>query len=279
MAIYLQLERLLTIPAYHKLIAETGNSRFVAYYLWLQLLIQAKRINDNGRFSFDKTRPYSLKAIGDLTYITTPRTLKRALNKLYQLGLIRVDHGLIYVTHWDYLTRQAEHQIIPAAPAPQYAKAPFQCDRRFPAPKKPLTPELKQQAHYILTEFGRLLGAPLEPDGKNLSYVLFWLQQGYQPATLISVMEVKYQEWHTSQRMHPFIRPTTIFGPKFPSYQGALPRPPEVHPMPGPSRKSVLSHLCIACNFEIAKILKRAKNENIATTQEEVATLVQSLRV
>lgn len=277
MAIYLQLDRLITIPAYRKLLDDTSRTRYSAHYLWLRLLLEAKRIDDNGRFSHTRTKPYTIKSICQLTYVQNPRTLKHALNLLRELGLIKVDNHIIYVCHWDYLTRQAEHQIIPAAPLPTSVQPPFHSDRRYPLPKVPLTEGLKKQARDLLFEFDR--EHPEINTGQNLRYVIFWLQQGYNPATLARVYQFKRAEWQRSPHMQQYIRPSTIFGAKFPSYQAALPAPPHVHHVTGPSAKAVLANMCRTCNFDVALILKHAADENIVTTEAEVTALVQSLRV
>lgn len=277
MAIYLQLDRLITLPEYRQLLNEHTRVRYAAHFLWLRLLLEAKRIDDKGRFSHTRTKPYTLKAIGTLTYMPNPRTLKNALNLLHQLGLITVKKHIIYVTHWDYLTRQAEHQIIPAPAPPTSVQPPFHSDQRYPVPKVPLTEALKRQARELLFEFNR--DDPGTNTAENLRYVIFWLQQGYDPATLARVYQFKQAEWQRSEHMRQFIRPTTIFGAKFPSYQAALPLPPHVHHVTGPSAQTILEHMCYACNFDVPTILKRAENENISTNEQEVTQLVQSLRV
>lgn len=277
MALYLCLDQLMGIPAYRELISEGTRVRFAAHFLWLHLLVEAKRINDHGRFSHSPTQPYNLKTIAQLTQVTNPRTLKNALDLLRRLELITVKNHIIYVTHWECLTRQAAHHIMPAAPAPTSVQPPFHSEQRYPVPKVPLSEALKRQARQLLFELNR--NEPGLTTGENLRYVIFWLQQGYTPATLLRVYQFKQAEWQRSERMHPFIRPTTIFGAKFPSYQAALPPLPHVHHVTGPSAHTILEHMCYACNFNVAAILKRAQAENIHTTETEVTQLVQSLRV
>ncbi|QGG60251.1 hypothetical protein LB003_07160 [Loigolactobacillus bifermentans] len=277
LAIYLHLDRLIGLPEYRQLLSDHSRVRYPAHYLWLRLLIEAKRINDHGRFSHSRTQPYTMKAIGQLTYMPNPRTLKHALDLLHSLQLITVKAHIIYVSHWDYLTRQAEHQLIPAATPPTDVQPPFQSERRYPLPKVPLTEGLKKQARDLLFEFNR--EQPDLNNGQNLRYVIFWLQQGYNPATLARVYQFKRAEWQRSPRMQPFIRPSTIFGAKFPSYQAALPAPPHVHHFKGPTAEAALTNLCVACNFDVAAILKQAAREHLTTTEAEVTALVQSLRV
>lgn len=277
MAIYLQLDRLIALPEYRRLLDEHSSGRYSAHYLWLRLLLEAQRIGDNGRFSHTRTDPYTLKAISQLTYIPSIKTLKRALNLLFKLKLITVQNHIIYVSHWQLLTCQAEHQIIPAAAPPTDVQPPFRSERRYPLPKVPLTENLKKQARDLLFEFDR--EHPEINTGQNLRYVIFWLQQGYNPATLARVYQFKRAEWQKSPRMQQFIRPTTIFGAKFPSYQAALPELPHVHHFKGPTAQTALTNLCTACNFDVAAILKQAAREQIPTTEKEVQALVQSLRV
>lgn len=64
-------------------------------------------------------------------------------------------------------------------------------------------------------------GSDYKADKANADRVRSLLGQGYTPVQLRSVIDKKCAEWMTDPKMRPYLRPSTLWGAKFPEYVSA----------------------------------------------------------
>lgn len=64
-------------------------------------------------------------------------------------------------------------------------------------------------------------GSDYKADKTNAVRIQTLLDSGYSPAELRSVIDKKCAEWMTDPKMRPYLRPSTIWGAKFPEYVSA----------------------------------------------------------
>lgn len=64
-------------------------------------------------------------------------------------------------------------------------------------------------------------GSDYKADKANADRVRTLLGQGYTPVQLRSVIDKKCAEWLTDPKMRPYLRPSTLWGAKFPEYVSA----------------------------------------------------------
>lgn len=64
-------------------------------------------------------------------------------------------------------------------------------------------------------------GSDYKADKANAVRIQTLLDSGYSPAELRSVIDKKCAEWMTDPKMRPYLRPSTLWGAKFPEYVSA----------------------------------------------------------
>ena len=64
-------------------------------------------------------------------------------------------------------------------------------------------------------------GSDYKADKTNAVRIQTLLDSGYSPAELRSVIDKKCAEWMTDPKMRPYLRPSTLWGAKFPEYVSA----------------------------------------------------------
>ena len=64
-------------------------------------------------------------------------------------------------------------------------------------------------------------GSDYKADKANAVRVQSLLDLGYTPLQLRTVIDKKCDEWMTDEKMRPYLRPSTLFGDKFPEYLAA----------------------------------------------------------
>ena len=64
-------------------------------------------------------------------------------------------------------------------------------------------------------------GSDYKADKTNAVRIQTLLDSGYSPAELRSVIDKKCAEWMADPKMRPYLRPSTLWGAKFPEYVSA----------------------------------------------------------
>ena len=64
-------------------------------------------------------------------------------------------------------------------------------------------------------------GTSYKSDGAITAHIQFWLNNGYTPLQLRTVIDKKCGDWLNDDKMRGYLRPSTLFGDKFPEYLAA----------------------------------------------------------
>lgn len=90
-----------------------------------------------------------------------------------------------------------------------------------PAPprKKERDPELLAAAAQVITKLNDVCDMSFRLDAKkNVDPIIARLNEGFTVDDFAMVIKSKADEWGESEKMHHFLRPETLFGPKFEQY-------------------------------------------------------------
>ena len=80
----------------------------------------------------------------------------------------------------------------------------------------------------VIAELNRVAGTHYRPTTKQtVAVITARLKEGWTAEDFAQVIRTKCEEWLGDPAMRPFIRPTTIFGPKFEGYLNQSARPPK----------------------------------------------------
>lgn len=82
----------------------------------------------------------------------------------------------------------------------------------------------------IIDYLNEKLGTKYKPNAsKNKTVINARLKEGYQLDDFKQVIDNKYADWANDQKMAKFLRPETLFGPKFDGYLNEKPKQPVVN--------------------------------------------------
>jgi len=80
----------------------------------------------------------------------------------------------------------------------------------------------------IISELNRVAGTAFKPNSLSTRKVIIArLNEGFTAADFVKVIRVKCSQWLQDPHMRPYIRPTTLFGPKFEGYLNEVVKPPK----------------------------------------------------
>ncbi len=93
-------------------------------------------------------------------------------------------------------------------------------DELPPAPKKKgRDPELFATAAQVIAKLNDVCGMSFRLDAKkNVDPIIARLNEGFTFENFVTVIKSKADEWGKSEKMCHFLRPETLFGPKFEQY-------------------------------------------------------------
>lgn len=78
--------------------------------------------------------------------------------------------------------------------------------------------EVIKGAKTILAYLNETCGRSFRERPANLEPITNWLSKGYDEELLRKVIDHKRREWGEKEEMEKYLRPATLFGPKFPGY-------------------------------------------------------------
>jgi phage replication O-like protein O len=73
-------------------------------------------------------------------------------------------------------------------------------------------------ARWVLRHLNETCGRSFRESPANLEPITNWLTKGHNQNDLKMVIDHKWREWGEKEEMVKFVRPATLFGPKFPTY-------------------------------------------------------------
>ena len=73
-------------------------------------------------------------------------------------------------------------------------------------------------AKAVIVYLNKICGRAFRDNAVNRGFIAGWLARGHDPDDLKKVIDHKWREWGDKEEMVKFVRPATLFGPKFPTY-------------------------------------------------------------
>ncbi|WP_125980854.1 conserved phage C-terminal domain-containing protein [Loigolactobacillus iwatensis] len=272
-------------PEFRLLAQNQVNTYHASFRLWHFLLAEAANNNDQGRISAAASLAYTVKEIKQISGITNNRSVDQLCGLLIKVGLLyENEKRALYIANWNQFCPEAQpvHEIDPiktetVKPA-QVTSATK--NKKTLNLKHPATPTEQKQAQQIITELAQISGKHFPEAERHEEYVVSWLQRGYLPEQFKQVSLAKSAEWGNQIEMRKFVRPRTLFGPKFINYvNDIVPERPvtvvhHVEPMPRAER---LQGLYLDCDRDLNETFRRAKIEGMLITKEELEVEIDGI--
>jgi uncharacterized phage protein (TIGR02220 family) len=85
-------------------------------------------------------------------------------------------------------------------------------------PNKPKAPRDTEGAKAVLAYLNERCGRSFRDTAANIDAIAGWLSKGHDQDDIKMVIDHKWREWREKEDMVKFVRPATLFGPKFPTY-------------------------------------------------------------
>ena len=82
-------------------------------------------------------------------------------------------------------------------------------------------PDVFSLSRDLIQYLNEKAGTSYKSDGAVTAHIQFWLNNGYTPLQLRTVIDKKCGDWLNDDKMRGYLRPSTLFGDKFPEYLAA----------------------------------------------------------
>lgn len=256
---------------------------------WNDLLFKAARLNQGGLLFAEPEQPLTLRTIAKWTGFSHTERVPPLLDLLLDCGLLEATANQQYrISHWDsfaVVNCENHHGLVkfyrPDRPPQKIVQSPA-------SPPTTITPLALQkytpvQRAKLATTTGKILAYLHQQSGKQFSN---------EPATQIllaglfdqkvtikqikQVIDWKCKDWYETD-FWKFVRPQTLFGPKFKQYLLEAPPPAHVQPAAQLTRTQYLRDLYQLSCGDVAMVLRRAADEEVAVTEEEVEAIGRDL--
>ncbi|WP_125980047.1 conserved phage C-terminal domain-containing protein [Loigolactobacillus iwatensis] len=273
-------------PEFRKLAREQINTYYAGFRFWHFLLNQAAINDDRGRISASAQQAYTNNEIKQVCGIANARHIKSLCQLLLKVGLLREnDKHALYIANWQQFcpenatTTKTEPTTTTKTVKSTKVVVPSKVSKT-PNLKHPATTLEQKRAQQIVTELAQISGKTFPQTERHENYVVAWLQRGYQPEQFKQVSLAKSAEWGTQIEMRKFVRPRTLFGPKFINYvNDIVPERPVtvVHHVEPISETEVIKAIYLDCDRDLDETFRHMKVEDIEITKEEMAVVVDGI--
>ncbi|CDQ22613.1 phage replisome organizer N-terminal domain-containing protein [Halobacillus karajensis] len=205
--------------------------------IWIKLLSQAGKTNASGYIFLSENIPYTDEMLA--TIFNRPlNTVRMALDVFKQFGMIEMDdNNFISVSNWEKHQNVAGLDKIREQTRQRVAKHREQKKLSQPKEERNVTvtqsnateeeleleeeKEKKEKIPYveIVTYLNDVAGTKYRSSTKKTqSLIKARYNEGFTIDDFKKVIDVKWDEWKNDQKMKKFIRPETLFSPKFEGY-------------------------------------------------------------
>ncbi|MFD0896277.1 conserved phage C-terminal domain-containing protein [Loigolactobacillus binensis] len=274
--------KLFTLPEFYQLeqLASSNRQARTAQLLWLNLVCVAGQAQAAG----DVTASDG-KALTDIDYARLAKVsrsdyARQLLTLLVQADLLRCHRdGRYQISHWERyvvtptVTNGASSPVTSQQPAgPTVPTAPATLQQYTPEQRTQLVAVTDEILAYLQQQSGKQFSN--EPPTQQLLANLF--AQKVTVKQIKRVIDWKCKDWYGGD-FWKFVRPQTLFGPKFTQYLLEAPPEPTARPAAGPTRHQYLRDLFEMSCGDIETILWRAADEKVAVTRAEVEAIGREL--
>ncbi|ANK62126.1 conserved phage C-terminal domain-containing protein [Loigolactobacillus backii] len=270
---------------FQELAQEQINTYYAAFRFWHFLLHQAAHNDDHGRITASAQRPYTITELKQFCGIVNDHNIKSLSQLLIKVGLLyENENQALYIADWEQFCPGAVSANVKESTETRTSKA-----KQLAAPSKgPKSPKLKhpatsverEKAQKIIAELAQISGKSFPQAERYEDYVIAWLQVGYRPEQFKQVSLAKTTEWGNQIEMRKFVRPQTLFGPKFINYvNDIVPEQPVtvVHHVEPVSATEIIKAIYLDCDRDLNETFRHMKVEDIAITKEEMAVIVDGI--
>ncbi|WP_225358932.1 conserved phage C-terminal domain-containing protein [Loigolactobacillus coryniformis] len=280
---------LFELPEFIKLeqLASNGRQERTAQALWLRLACIAGRAGCAGYVTGTDQPALTNSEYAHLAHITRANYVPQLLALLEKAGLLQRHADDRYqISHWErYAVDDVDPNYCglvkfydvddpqPAPPAPPLTGVtPLALQKYTPAQRAKLVTTTGKILAYLHQQSGKQFSN--EPATQILLAGLF--DQKVTIKQIKQVIDWKCKDWYETD-FWKFVRPQTLFGPKFKQYLLEAPPPAHVQPAAQLTRTQYLRDLYQLSCGDVAMVLRRAADEVVDVTEEEVEAIGRDL--
>ena len=203
--------------------------------IWVMLLTMAGRCNSGGMIFLTENIPYTAKMLADELDFEE-NTVQLALRALEQLNMIITDQGFFSVAGWDEYQniegmekireqnrlrkqRQREREKLP--PAPDDCHVTSRDNHAADIDKEKEEDKEKDKEIYsdVISYLNAKAGTSYRATtSKTQTLIRARMKEGFSLDDFKAVIDNQCAEWLNDARMARYLRPETLFGPKFEGY-------------------------------------------------------------
>jgi predicted phage replisome organizer/uncharacterized phage protein (TIGR02220 family) len=207
--------------------------------IWVMLLTMAGRCNAGGMIFLTENIPYTTKMLADELGFEE-NTVKLALQMLEQFSMITTDNGCFTIAGWNEYQNidgmdkiREQNRLRKAAQRARQKEAmlqlPESCDSHGTVTQSHATDKDKEEdiknkneeSIYtpVITYLNEKAGTKFKPSSsKTREKIDVRVNDGYTLDDFKTVIDKKCADWLGDAKMCKFLRPETLFGPKFEGY-------------------------------------------------------------
>ncbi|RDW17608.1 replication protein [Oceanobacillus arenosus] len=205
--------------------------------IWVFLLLKAAESNNKGGLFFLEDMPYTVEDLAD-EFEFSIDLIQFALKTLEKLSMIEIYDEVIYIKNWEKYQsvdklekireqtrkRVAKHREKNALEQPNEDVTLHVTQSNATELELELDIELDKEKEVIpyveiinyLNDVANKNYRSSTPKTKNLIKARW--NEGFRMDDFKSVIDTKYREWKNDDKMSKFLRPETLFSPKFEGY-------------------------------------------------------------
>ncbi|MFC6170704.1 conserved phage C-terminal domain-containing protein [Loigolactobacillus jiayinensis] len=268
----------------------SSHQELACITLWVRSLSCAAHLQANGTIAFNSEQPLTLMDFAQWLSLGRTARILPLLNLLSKCDLIKkTANGHYHICHW-------ERYLVPTELAANYdGLVKFSiAGKQPPATATPLTLPARvaplalqyytpEQRKRLAASTKKILAYLQQQSGKAFtpteSVQILLADLFSQKVTMKQIKQVidwKIQDWRDSDYWK-FVRPQTLFGPKFKQYLLEAPPLPQPHHTKGQTREEYLRILFNVCSGDIELAIRRAADDAVTTDRTEMEVIGHAL--
>lgn len=203
--------------------------------IWIKLLAQAGKTNASGYIYLNENIPYTDEMIATIFNRPIP-TVRLALKTFQEFGMIEItDNNFISIANWDKhqnldgLERIREQNRIRKQKERERKKLLLchsdshvtvtQCHATDKDIDKDINKDINKYIVEIVTYLNDKCRTKYKYSSKKtIDFIKARLNQGFTVEDFKRVIDIKASHWLNDAEMNMYLRPSTLFGPKFEEY-------------------------------------------------------------
>ncbi|WP_223877032.1 conserved phage C-terminal domain-containing protein [Loigolactobacillus binensis] len=252
------------------------------YMLWIKALFVAGALRQNGLLYTDPDKPLTLTELARWVKIERGSYVAPVVALLAQCDLMRpASNGHYQICHWERYAPDAGANytgLIKFDLPDQKSQARSINQQAALTGVTPLTLQkyTPEQRTKLAASSGKILAYLRQQSGKQFSNdaatQILLAQLFEQKVTIKQIKQVidwKCKDWYGTDYWK-FLRPQTLFGPKFNQYLLEAPPAPHVQSAAPLTKQRYLANLFNLCCGDVTQVVARAAEESVSTTIAEV---------